>query len=276
MEIGGKRALVTGASSGIGAAIAASLAKEGAHVILVARRQEELERVAAGIRSAGGRATVVSCDLTDDEAVEAMARRVHAEAGTPDILVNNAGAGQWKFLEETSPEEARRMMAVPYFAALSVTRAFIPEMQKRRSGHIVNISSAASRIAWPGATAYVAARWAMRGFTEALRSDLRGTGVDVTFFESGVVETPYWEHNPGSRERIPGIGTFLLGTLTPEEVGDAVASGIRRRERLVVMPFMLKVIYALHALVPWLVRWLVDATGHRRRDPRTSIGKDPS
>jgi short-subunit dehydrogenase len=234
-------------------------------VLLVARRGEELDKVASAIRSAGGKASVHSADLTDDAAVEALARRVNEEVGAPDILVNNAGAGQWKFIEETSAAEARQMMALPYVAAFSVTRAFIPEMLKRGSGHIVNISSAASRIVWPGATAYVAARWAMRGFTEALRADLRGTGIAVTFFESGVVETPYWQHNPGSRERVPGIGTFLLRTLTPEEVGEAVVNGIRTRRRLIVLPFMLRVIYALHAVCPWLVRGLIDVTGHRRR-----------
>ena len=221
--------------------------------------------MASAIRSAGGKASVHPADLTDDAAVETLARRVNEEVGAPDILVNNAGAGQWKFIEETSAAEARQMMALPYVAAFSVTRAFIPEMLKRGSGHIVNISSAASHFAWPGATAYVAARWAMRGFTEALRADLRGTGIAVTFFESGVVETHYWQHNPGSRERVPGIGTFLLRTLTPEEVGEAVVNGIRRRKRLIVLPFMLRVIYALHAVCPWLVRGLIAVTGHKRR-----------
>lgn len=231
----------------------------------MARREEELEKVASAIRAAGGTASVHPADLTDDAAVEHLARRVTGEVGAPDILVNNAGAGQWKFIEETSAEEARQMVALPYVAAFSVTRAFIPEMLRRGSGHVVNISSAASRVAWPGATAYVAARWAMRGFTEALRADLRGTGIGVTLFESGVVETPYWQHNPGSRERVPGIGTFLLRTLTPEEVGEAVVNGIRRKRRLVVLPFMLRVIYALHAVCPWLVQGLVVVTGHKRR-----------
>jgi short-subunit dehydrogenase len=102
MQIAGKSALVTGASGGIGAAVAASLAGAGAHVFLVARREAELDAVAATIRSTGGSATVIPTDLTDDVAVEALARRVTAEVGAPDILVNNAGTGQWKFIEEST------------------------------------------------------------------------------------------------------------------------------------------------------------------------------
>ncbi|MGQ0657367.1 MAG: SDR family NAD(P)-dependent oxidoreductase, partial [Chromatiales bacterium] len=264
MQIEGKTALVTGASGGMGAAIAVSLAKAGAQVLLLARREDELNKVAAEIRSAGGKAMVYPIDLTDSPAVEALAGRISREVGTPDIVVNNAGAGQWKFIEETSAEEARQMITMPYLAAFCVTRAFIPEMLKRNSGHIVNISSVASRFVWPGATAYTAARWAMRGFTEALRSDLYGTGIGVTLYESAQVASPYWERNPGSRERIPKIGGLLLRTLTPEEVGAAIVDGIRRNQRLIVIPFMLKIIYLQHFFLPWVVQWLMNVTGYRR------------
>jgi NAD(P)-dependent dehydrogenase (short-subunit alcohol dehydrogenase family) len=94
-------------------------------------------------------------------------------------------------VDETTPLEAVQMMAVPYFAAFYVTRAFLPRMLERNSGHIVDVSSVGSRFVWPGATAYLAARWAVRGFTEALRADLAGTGIGVTLFECGVVRTPY-------------------------------------------------------------------------------------
>jgi len=264
MEIAGKVALVTGASSGMGEAIARALARAGAQVLLLARREEELERVAAGIQSAGGKAQVHAIDLTDSEAVASLAARITRETGTPDIIVNNAGAGQWKFIEETTPAEARQMMAVPYFAAFDVTRAFIEGMLKRNSGRIVNMSSAASRFVWPGAAAYTAARWAMRGFTEALRADLHGTGIGVTLYESTQVESPYWEANPGSRERIPRLGRLLLRTLRPEEVGEAVVAAIRADRRTVVIPFMLKVVYFQHYLFPWLVQWLMNVTGYRR------------
>jgi short-subunit dehydrogenase len=201
--------------------------------------------------------------LADADAVVSVASRIAQELGTPDIIVNNAGAGRWLFVDETSPAEAVEMMAVPYFAAFNVTHAFLPAMLKRNSGHIVNISSVGSRFVWPGATAYLAARWAVRGFTEALRADLDDTGIGVTLFESGVVKSPYWEHNPGSRKRVPKMGN-LFPELTPEQVGNAIVKGVERNKRLIVIPFLMKLTYWQHAVFPRVVQWLMTKTGYRR------------
>lgn len=261
MELRGKKALVTGASSGIGAATARALAASGARVLLLARRQPELERVAATL---GDRvAAVHAVDLTDADAVARVASRITADLGTPDIIVNNAGAGQWKFVDETSPAEAVQMMAVPYFAAFFVTRAFLPGMLARGSGHIVNVSSSASRFVWPGATAYTAARWAVRGFTEALRADLTGTGIGVTLFESGAVASSYWDHNPGSRERLPRIAQ-LMPLLSPEDAARTILRGITGNRWLVVAPGLMRMVYLQHAVFPRLVQWLMIRTGYRR------------
>ena len=264
MELRGKKALVTGASSGIGAATARALAAAGARVLLLARRQPELERVAATL---GDRAAAVhAVDLTDADAVARVASRITADVGTPDIVVNNAGAGQWKFVDETTPAEAVQMMAVPYFAAFFVTRAFLPGMLARGSGHIVNVSSVASRFVWPGAAAYTAARWAVRGFSEALRADLAGTGIGITLVEAGAVASSYWDNNPGSRERLPGVSR-LIPTLSPDEAAHAIVRGIERNRRLVVAPALMRVIYLQHAVFPGLVQWLMIRTGYRRLRP---------
>jgi short-subunit dehydrogenase len=255
--------VVTGASSGIGAAIAKAMAKAGGRVALLARRKDALDKVAAEIASAGSRAKVYPVDLADSGAVAEVAKRIAQELGAPDIIINNAGSGRWLFVDETSPREAVQMMTVPYFAAFNVTHAFLPGMLKRNSGHIVNISSVGSRFVWPGATAYLAARWAVRGFTEALRADLDETGIGVTLYESGVVRSPYWEHNPGSRERVPKMGN-LVPELTPEQVGKAVVKGVERNKRLVVIPFLMKLTYWQHALFPRVVQWLMTKTGYRR------------
>jgi uncharacterized protein len=155
------------------------------------------------------------------------------------------------------------MMAVPYFAAFNVTHAFLPAILRRSSGHIVNISSVGSRFVWPGATAYLAARWAVRGFTQALRADLDGTGIGVTLYEGGVVASPYWEHNPGSHERVPKMGK-LIPEVTPEQAANAIVRGVERNKRLIVIPFMMKLIYWQHVVFPGVVQWLMTKTGYRR------------
>ena len=173
-----KLVLVTGASSGIGAATARRYGASGARVLLLARNAERLGAVADAIRREGGAASVFPVDLSDALAIEEASARITREAGTPDILINNAGAGRWLPLIETTPQEARAMIEVPYLAAFTLTRAVLPAMLARRSGAIACITSPASYLTWPNASAYIAARHALAGFTAALRSEVKGKGVD--------------------------------------------------------------------------------------------------
>jgi short-subunit dehydrogenase len=264
MKIRNKIVLVTGASRGIGAAMARAMSRAGAaQVLLLARGGQGLREVAGDIEAGGGRARTYQVDLSDPAAVEAVAQRILAEVGVPDILINNAGSGQWKYLADTGAGEIARIMTLPYFAAAWVTRLFLPGMLARGSGHIVNISSVASRLAWPGATAYIAACRAMRGLSDALRADLHRTGIAVTHYESGPIDTPYWQNNPGSRERVPKIARLLVPVLSEEQVARAVIAGVEHNRRVIVVPTMMKAVYLLHALFPWLVQWLMTVTGHR-------------
>ena len=138
MEIKDKIAWITGASSGMGAAMARSFAENGARVILLARNKEALDAVAADSRSMGGQADVYPVDLSDSNAVNETATRIESEVGIPDIIVNNASSRRWLYINETSNEDTVKTMAVPYFVAFYVTKAFYPEFVKRNSGHIVN------------------------------------------------------------------------------------------------------------------------------------------
>ncbi len=260
MNINGRLALITGASSGVGAAAAKAIARRGGRVVLVARTKSALEQVAAEITAAGGAAHVYPADVADAADVERMACAVRKELGTPDILINNAGAGRWRFVEETDPDEAVQMMAAPYFAAFYVTRAFLPEMLKRRSGHIVNMSSPICYLPWPGATAYGAARWAMRGFSATLRADLHGTGIGVTLMTPGKVSSAYFANNPGSEERIPRIAR-MYRTLTPAQVATAIVRAVESNRREVILPFTLRLTVMLHNLLPGPLDWLLVKTG---------------
>ncbi len=264
MNIQNSLALITGASSGIGAATAKALARDGARVIVLARTQAALERVAAEVRSSGGTACAYPVDLTDPDSVEQAAARLKTEVGVPDILVNSAGIGRWLYAEETAPREVIDMMAAPYFCAFFITRAFLPEMLARNSGHIVNINSPAAKLPWPGATAYAGARWALMGFTQALRADLYGTSIKVHSIVAGKVTSPYWEHNPGTLERAPTLAR-LIPDLTPDQVAHAVLTAIRRNRSDIIIPRLLRLFYTLHTIAPGLVERLVWRTGYRRQ-----------
>ena len=268
MNIQNTLALITGASSGIGAATAKALARDGARVILLARTQSALESVAAEIRSSGGMAYAYPVDLTDPNSVEQVAARIKAEVGVPDILINSAGIGRWLYADETPPQAVIDMMAAPYFCAFFITRAFLPEMLARnsskRSAHIVNINSPAARVPWPGATAYTGARWALMGFTQALRADLYGTSIKVHSIVAGKVTSTYWDHNPGALDRAPSLAR-LIPDLTPDQVANAVSTAIRRNRASIVIPRMLRLFYTLHTLAPGLVERLVWSSGWPRQ-----------
>jgi len=265
MRIKSRAIVVTGASRGIGRSAARALARAGGRVALLARSQEVMQ-VASEIVAEGGEARGYCVDLTDPSGVEQVGRQIISDLGAPEIVVNNAGAGRWLDVEETPPEEAAAMVACPYLSAFYVTRTFLPSLLKRQEGYIVNINSPVAWLPWPGASAYMAARWALRGFTEALRTDLHGTGIRVMALVPGKTSSTYFEHNPNSEQRLPTI-TRWIRTLTPDEVAAALVSGIERDRSEIVIPFLLRLVFILHSVAPGPVDSLMRTTGwHRRRD----------
>ena len=241
----GKLVLVTGASSGIGRATAEGFARRGARVLLVARSADRLEAVAAGIRAAGGEAAVFAIDLADTAAVARLAASIAGEQGVPDVLVNNAGAGQWKPFVETSADEARAMIELPYLAAFAVTRAFLPAMLARGSGQIAFVTSPASFMVWPNACAYIAARFALRGLAQALQAELRHAPVGVSLVALGAVASPYWQNNPGSRRFMPRTVPLLMPELTVEEAAETILAAVEKRQRLAARPAIFRLLFAL-------------------------------
>ncbi len=216
-QLAGRSALVTGASRGIGAAVARRLAREGARVALLARGEEMLRSLATEI---GGDALVIPCDVGRAEeltlAIETLVRELD---GGPDILVNNAAAFLIARADETPVDVFRGMLEVNLTAPFTLVRAFLPVMRERGRGHVITLGSIADRHALGGNAAYAASKFGLRGLHEVLRGELRGTGVRASLVSPGPVDTELWDAiDPDNQPGFPPRASML----TPEAVADAV------------------------------------------------------
>jgi short-subunit dehydrogenase len=179
---------ITGASSGIGEHLAYALAKEGARLVLSSRNEKELERVSAGC-VAGAEVHIVPLDVTDLDAVAPVAAEIARTIGPVDILINNAGISQRDLALKTSLAVDRKIMEVNYFGTLAITRAVAADMQARKSGHIVVMSSVLGKMGVPYRSAYAASKHALHGFFDSLRAELYRDGIKVTLICPGYVFT---------------------------------------------------------------------------------------
>jgi len=237
-----KLMLITGASSGIGAATARAAAMRKVRLALVARSESKLAGVAAEARDLSQTPVFYrAVDLSDPQQVAALAGEIFSQLGTPDIVLNNAGAGRWLSLIETEPAAVAEMMAAPYFAAFYVTHAFLPAMLARGSGTCVFMNSVASRLVWPGAAAYTASRWAVRGLFEAVRAETTGTGVKAAMVTFAKVQSDYWANNPGSEERLPKAQA-AIPVLSVAQAATAILQGLESDRERIVEPFMLRLV----------------------------------
>ena len=189
--------LVTGASSGIGAATAERMAARGASVALVARRADRLEQVAAACRAAGGTATVVAADLSAPEVAAEVGTEVWDTLGPVDVLVNNAGIPMRRPVQRLTMDEVTTVMAVNYLSPVALTLALLPRMIGRGSGTVVNVSSVGGRLGITHEAAYSASKFALAGWSESLAIDLMGTGVVVRLVLPGAIDTEIWDQ-PGN------------------------------------------------------------------------------
>jgi uncharacterized protein len=240
-SLSGRRVLLTGASGGLGRAIARALHQRGATVLAAGRRPEALAELAEEL---GDRVEPLAADLSDRDQLAAMA----VGAGRVDVLVANAGLPASGRLETFSPEELDRALDVNLRAPVQLARALVPAMAERRAGHLVFVSSLNGKVAAPGTAVYTATKYGLRGFAASLRADLHGSGVGVTTvfpsFISGAglwaetgIELPRWVRLP-----------------SPGKLGAAVVEGIERdRGEIDVAPLELRLASRLGGLAPGLV-----------------------
>ncbi len=199
----GRRVLVTGASSGIGAALAVELGRGGAFVGLAARRGDRLQQVLSEVRAAGGDGCWWTLDLADLDEVAPFAARAWAEMGPIDVLVNNAGAPRRRSMKRLTPEELDETLAVNFTGSARLTLALLPHMLERDSGDIVNVSSMGTQSMAFRTGAYGAAKAAINLFTEGLYMDLAGTGVRAHLFVPGSTATEFSTPKPGNDRPFP-------------------------------------------------------------------------
>jgi NADP-dependent 3-hydroxy acid dehydrogenase YdfG len=217
---------ITGASSGIGEAAALVCSRAGAAVALAARRAERIEALARQIVEEGGRAIAVRADVGEEEQAQAFVERAHAELGRLDVLVNNAGVMLLGPIENAPTEEWRQMIHVNVFGVLYCTHAALPLMRDQGSGHIVNISSVAGRVARAGSGVYNLTKFGVGAFSESLRQECVPMGVRVTLVEPGAVATELAGHNrPEILEQIAQrFGD--IERLTAEDIANAILYAI--------------------------------------------------
>ena len=227
----GQVAWVTGASRGIGRAVALALAGEGAAVALTARDERDLEAVRATISARGGRALVAAADVSDAGAVADAHRQVAQALGPVDLMVNNAAVLQPAPALRARPADVDRMWRVNVLGVIHCTQASVPAMVERHRGRVVNVSSVLGARVMPLYAGYCATKWALMAFSDTLRVELRGTGVSVTVVLPTGTDTDMNRH-PDLPERVRArarAGRYM----SPEAVADALLLGAWRRDRTV-------------------------------------------
>ncbi len=244
-----KRVLVTGASSGIGEAAAREFARLGAEVVLAAENAESLCAVRESIVEAGGRATSIVVDLSKPEQVLGLIGSIEAEIGPLDVLVNNAGIGLGATVLETRPEQMRLLFEVNFFALAELCRQALTAMAPRRSGCIINVSSAAALFGWASVSSYSATKGAVHAYTQALRTEASVYGVSVSEILPISVRTKFFETAQGNQYRPSGV------VITSQQVAlSIVRTAAAAHPHAEVQPYYpIRLVFIINALFPSLV-----------------------
>jgi short-subunit dehydrogenase len=244
--------IITGASAGIGRETAMLFAKEGCRLGLAARRKDRLEALAKEVKRSGGEAVSVQTDVSEEEQVEQLVRQTTERFGRLDVLINNAGFGLFAKIQDTSVDELREIFATNFAGTFYAIKAVLPLMQRQKAGHIINVSSVAGKRGFPLSGAYCATKFAMNGLTESLRTELRGSGIDVSLVMPVGTATDFFTvaKNKSDRPSVP------LGIVqSAHQVAHAILKCAKKPKAEVYVYPPSRILVLLNAISPGFVDW---------------------
>jgi len=244
--------LITGASSGIGAALAEEMARRGMAVGLVARREEELTQLCGKIQDAGGKAAWATADVTDFQSIQAAVGQLESALGPTEILVANAGISGRSPCSDPDVDRIRRVMEVNYFGAINSAKAVLAGMLERKRGQLVVISSVAGFRGLPKSGAYSSSKAAITNYWESQRTELAATGIACTSINPGYIKTPLTDKN---RHPMPFI-------ISAEKAAKIMSNGILGRRKVITFPWRMRLLMGLMRILPvWLYDRIMGKAG---------------
>jgi short-subunit dehydrogenase len=252
--IAGSRILITGASQGIGKALAEAAAARGAKVLVCARQIDLLQGLAQQIRAKGGIIEVIQADITSPRDRQEMVATAEQAFGGLDILVNNAGIGATGHFADCGPERLRQLMEVNFFGVTETTRAFLPMLKKGNKPAIVNISSIAGKRGIPARSEYSASKFAVQGFSEALRAELAKDGIDVLVVCPGLTQTNFSQN---MIEQKALVQLDHMRGMSAEDVAAHTLNAIEKGYNEICLTFKGKMLVLVSRFFPWIADFVV-------------------
>jgi short-subunit dehydrogenase len=253
-NIKGLRILITGASQGIGRALALEAAAQGAKVLAAARSRDLLDELAREAAERKHPIEIVVADVTSASDREKMAAAAQSQLGGLDVLINNAGIGATGHFADVSPERLRRIFEVNLFGTTETTRALLPLLRQGKTPAILNISSIAARRGIPARSEYSASKFAVQGFSEALRAELASEGIDVLLVNPGLTQTNF---SKNMLEQKAKIQMDHLRGMTPQQVAVLTLKALAAGRREVTLTFQGKLLVFVSKFLPWFAEWVI-------------------
>jgi short-subunit dehydrogenase len=266
MNFKDKVVLITGASSGIGKETAIEFAKLGANIVLVARKKEKLDEVANELKKFNVTILICPCDVSNKKQVKEMSKTVLENFDSVDILVNNAGFAIYGSVSDLSIDEIESQMETNYFGMIYCIKNFLPSMLDKKSGHIVNVASVAASFGLPGIASYCASKFAMLGFSEGLKHELKNTGVGITVVSPIMVRTNFFDHP--SFEKMPKFSPTSLSSKTVAKVILKAANSSRLE---IIVPSVVRGAVWMKNTFPYLINPILGKSFKKQLD---SMKKD--